>query len=100
TFPARSESGANGSGQEVARKGQPRPAGRRDDHKNLLYSEVRRGTQVAQGSGLQNLHWWVRIPPARPASFLRVGIPQTWFSHDIVQRTAAQNETFPVAVPI
>src|ERR1700732_1415344 len=32
----------------------------------LLYSKVRRGTQVAQGRGLQNLHSWVRIPPAPP----------------------------------
>jgi hypothetical protein len=34
---------------------------------NLLYLEVRRGTQVAQGRGLQNLHSWVRIPPAPPS---------------------------------
>ena len=34
----------------------------------LLYFEVRRGTQVAQGRGLQNLHSWVRIPPAPPHS--------------------------------
>src|SRR6266403_5817985 len=33
---------------------------------SLLYLEVRRGTQVAQGRGLQNLHSWVRIPPAPP----------------------------------
>src|SRR5229473_948542 len=33
---------------------------------DLLYLEVRRGTQVAQGRGLQNLHSWVRIPPAPP----------------------------------
>src|SRR6266478_3896032 len=33
----------------------------------LLYLEIRRGTQVAQGRGLQNLHSWVRIPPAPPA---------------------------------
>src|SRR6266403_1912332 len=32
----------------------------------LLYLEIRRGTQVAQGRGLQNLHSWVRIPPAPP----------------------------------
>src|SRR6266699_3815324 len=34
---------------------------------DLLYSEIRRGTQVAQGRGLQNLHSWVRIPPAPPS---------------------------------
>src|SRR5260370_24370700 len=34
---------------------------------NLLYLEIRRGTQVAQGRGLQNLHSWVRIPPAPPS---------------------------------
>src|SRR5712692_2486599 len=34
---------------------------------NLLYLEFRRGTQVAQGRGLQNLHSWVRIPPAPPS---------------------------------
>ena len=28
----------------------------------------RRGTQVAQGRGLQNLHSWVRIPPAPPSN--------------------------------
>src|SRR6266436_8585747 len=33
----------------------------------LLYLEIRRGTQVAQGRGLQNLHSWVRIPPAPPS---------------------------------
>src|SRR6266852_4828586 len=37
---------------------------------NLLYLEFRRGTQVAQGRGLQNLHSWVRIPPAPPSSFV------------------------------
>src|SRR2546421_3639698 len=34
---------------------------------DLLYLEIRRGTQVAQGRGLQNLHSWVRIPPAPPS---------------------------------
>src|SRR6266403_4458047 len=34
---------------------------------NLLYLEIRRGTQVAQGRGLQTLHSWVRIPPAPPS---------------------------------
>src|SRR5437879_3846986 len=33
---------------------------------DLLYLKIRRGTQVAQGRGLQNLHSWVRIPPAPP----------------------------------
>src|SRR5438445_12979496 len=35
-------------------------------YEDLLYLRVRRGTQVAQGRGLQNLHSWVRIPPAPP----------------------------------
>src|SRR6266571_4195505 len=39
---------------------------------DLLYSEIRRGTQVAQGRGLQNLHSWVRIPPAPPPFFLQI----------------------------
>src|ERR1700693_1353746 len=34
---------------------------------DLLYLKIRRGTQVAQGRGLQNLHSWVRIPPAPPS---------------------------------
>src|SRR6266481_1007967 len=38
----------------------------RRDQADLLYLEIRRGTQVAQGRGLQNLHSWVRIPPAPP----------------------------------
>src|SRR5260370_9159783 len=37
---------------------------------NLLYLELQRGTQVAQGRGLQNLHSWVRIPPAPPRFFV------------------------------
>src|ERR1700730_11505435 len=32
----------------------------------LIYLKIRRGTQVAQGRGLQNLHSWVQIPPAPP----------------------------------
>src|SRR5712664_432239 len=46
---------------------------------NLLYLEIRRGTQVAQGRGLQNLHSWVRIPPAPPDSLLfsRAGMPKS-----------------------
>src|SRR6267143_2490278 len=39
----------------------------RRDQADLLYLEIRRGTQVAQGRGLQNLHSWVRIPPAPPS---------------------------------
>src|SRR3990167_6223782 len=35
---------------------------------NFAILEARRGTQVAQGRGLQNLHSWVRIPPAPPDS--------------------------------
>src|SRR5213078_3111255 len=34
---------------------------------DLLYLKIRRGTQAAQGRGLQNLHSWVRIPPAPPS---------------------------------
>src|SRR5882762_9320142 len=41
----------------------------RRDQADLLYLEIRRGTQVAQGRGLQNLHSWVRIPPAPPRIF-------------------------------
>ena len=33
----------------------------------MVYWETRRGTQAAQGRGLQNLHSWVRIPPAPPS---------------------------------
>src|SRR2546422_4256609 len=39
---------------------------RRRCYEDLLYLRVRRGTQAAQGRGLQNLHSWVRIPPAPP----------------------------------
>src|SRR5438309_4563771 len=39
---------------------------------DLLYLKIRRGTQVAQGRGLQNLHSWVRIPPAPPCPSLRI----------------------------
>src|SRR3990172_2840988 len=35
---------------------------------NFAILKGRRGTQVAQGRGLQNLHSWVRIPPAPPIS--------------------------------
>src|SRR5882672_3322076 len=42
----------------------------RRDQADLLYLEIRRGTQVAQGRGLQNLHSWVRIPPAPPGTLL------------------------------
>src|SRR5438552_11432313 len=55
---------------------------------DLLYLKIRRGTQVAQGRGLQNLHSWVRIPPA-PPGLSRSGpgparrhglhnVPKTW----------------------
>src|SRR5437879_10946762 len=37
---------------------------------DLLYLKIRRGTQVAQGRGMQNLHSWVRIPPAPPDSLV------------------------------
>src|SRR5712671_5604140 len=50
----------------------------RRDQADLLYLEVWRGTQVAQGRGLQNLHSWVRIPPAPPRflDFLMQGVFQ------------------------
>src|SRR5216684_3841205 len=55
----------------------------RRDQADLLYLEVRRGTQVAQGRGLQNLHSWVRIPPAPPSfSFQINGLQLSFpFSH-------------------
>src|SRR6267143_1554808 len=47
----------------------------RRDQADLLYLVVRRGTQVAQGRGLQNLHSWVRIPPAPPSPlFMRLSV--------------------------
>src|SRR5260370_37162624 len=47
---------------------------------NLLYLEIRRGTQVAQGRGLQNLHSWVRIPPAPPNPlFIRLSVNLSFF---------------------
>src|SRR5216683_7246358 len=39
---------------------------------DLLYLKIRRGTQVAQGRGLQNLHSWVRIPPAPPTHSFQI----------------------------
>jgi hypothetical protein len=42
---------------------------------DLLYSKTWRGTQAAQGRGLQNLHSWVRIPPAPPNPlFMRLSV--------------------------
>src|SRR5882724_1694232 len=55
-------------------RGHSRKAG-----ENLLYLGFRRGTQVAQGRGLQNLHSWVRIPPAPPASSFQISGLQLWF---------------------
>src|SRR6266446_1252309 len=46
----------------------------RRDLSDLLYLKIRRGTQVAQGRGLQNLHSWVRIPPAPPSPFMRLSV--------------------------
>src|SRR5690349_149726 len=47
---------------------------------DLLYLEIRRGTQVAQGRGLQNLHSWVRIPPAPPNPlFMRLSLNLSFF---------------------
>jgi hypothetical protein len=65
----------------------------------LLYLKARRGTQVAQGRGLQNLHSWVRIPPAPPLfprhfdtfleNWAKIGLYRNrdfYFSERIIQR--------------
>ena len=46
---------------------------------DLVYLEIRRGTQVAQGRGLQNLHSWVRIPPAPPSFSFQINGLQPLF---------------------
>src|SRR6266446_10568586 len=68
TVLARSKD-SHGLGEKVGVGGITLRGDARRDQADLLYLEVRRGTQVAQGRGLQNLHSWVRIPPA-PPSFL------------------------------
>src|SRR5882762_4411602 len=60
----------------------------RRDQADLLYLEIRRGTQVAQGRGLQNLHSWVRIPPAPPRCW--GSGPDTW----VTERTGYIGNTF------
>src|SRR5437660_11634784 len=67
TVLARSKD-SHGLGEKVGVGGITLRGDARRDQADLLYLEVRRGTQVAQGRGLQNLHSWVRIPPAPPAS--------------------------------
>src|SRR5437588_7107385 len=58
---------SHGLGEKVGVGGITLRVHARRDQADLLYLEVRRGTQVAQGRGLQNLHSWVRIPPAPPS---------------------------------
>src|SRR6202795_2108084 len=57
---------SHGLGEKVGVRAITLRGDARRDQADLLYLEVRRGTQVAQGRGLQNLHSWVRIPPAPP----------------------------------
>src|SRR6266513_1068768 len=66
TVLARSKD-SRGLGEKVGVGGITLRGDARRDQADLLYLEVRRGTQVAQGRGLQNLHSWVRIPPAPPS---------------------------------
>src|SRR6266446_368934 len=66
TVLARSKD-SHGLGEKVGVGGITLRGDARRDQADLLYLEVRRGTQVAQGRGLQNLHSWVRIPPAPPS---------------------------------
>src|SRR5712664_2318176 len=61
---------SHGHGEKVGVAESNAPRDVRRVQVNLLYLEIRRGTQVAQGRGLQNLHSWVRIPPAPPSSFV------------------------------
>src|ERR1700676_4542732 len=64
--------GSHGLGEKVGVGAITLRGDARRNQANLLYLEIRRGTQVAQGRGLQNLHSWVRIPPAPPSpSFMR-----------------------------
>src|SRR6266853_6665601 len=65
TVLARSKD-SHGLGEKVGVGGITLRGDARRDRTDLLYLEIRRGTQVAQGRGLQNLHSWVRIPPAPP----------------------------------
>src|ERR1700694_3689981 len=60
--------GSHGLGEKVGVGAITLRGDARRNQADLLYLEVRRGTQVAQGRGLQNLHSWVRIPPAPPLS--------------------------------
>src|SRR2546429_6901207 len=66
TVLARSKD-SHGLGEKVGVGGITLRGDARRDQADLLYLEVRRATQVAQGRGLQNLHSWVRIPPAPPS---------------------------------
>src|SRR6266576_2533594 len=65
TVLARSKD-SHGLGEKVGVGGITLRGDARRDQADLLYLEVRRGTQVAQGRGLQNHHAWVQIPPAPP----------------------------------
>src|SRR5260221_13110695 len=62
---ARSKDSRSG-GEKVETGGKTLTGHARRVRADLLYLKIRRGTQVAQGRGLQNLHSWVRIPPAPP----------------------------------
>src|ERR1700674_5604528 len=73
---------SHGLGEKVGAGGKTLRGDGRSDQADLLYLEIRRGTQVAQGRGLQNLHSWVRIPPAPPkiilTTYLRLSNPKSW----------------------
>src|SRR5882762_9600850 len=70
---ARSED-SHGCGEKVDVGANTVTGGCPKSSSDLLYLEIRRGTQVAQGRGLQNLHSWVRIPPAPPSPFMRLSV--------------------------
>src|SRR6267143_2110068 len=91
TVLARSKD-SHGLGEKVGVGGITLRGDARRDQADLLYLEVRRGTQVAQGRGLQNLHSWVRIPPA-PPSPLFMRFPRTGRSAS-AQKGGLQ--TFPI----
>src|SRR6266849_4163969 len=72
---------SHGRGEKVGVAESNAPRDVRRVQVNLLYLEFRRGTQVAQGRGLQNLHSWVRIPPAPPTfSFQISGLQPSFLS--------------------
>src|SRR6267142_1671787 len=61
---------------------------------DLLYLKIRRGTQVAQGRGLQNLHSWVRIPPAPPT--LPMYSAEIYFLFENADPSAVGNQSCPI----